>query len=181
MPQHERRAFDDPVTGADSLHAYIQGTWRLASYVEFAEDGSVAGAPLGGPAEGLLIYVADGFMSAQLMRSGRRPFSSGDWFSPTPAELDEASWFVGYSGRYSVDEAAQSVIHEAAVSFFPNFVGQAQVRRAQRTEGGLVLTAGKPLRSGGKMTPAPSTCWTEVAMGHGEGSVLVVTPRRRRR
>ena len=158
MPANERRAADEPTAAPGSLHAYILGTWKLESYVDIAEDGSIASEPLSGRAEGLLIYAPDGFMSAQLMRSDRRAFSSGDWFSPTPAELDEASRFIGYSGRYSVDEITQSVVHEVAISFFPNWIDQGQSRRAHRSRGGLVLTPDSPLRSGGRMV-TPRLTW----------------------
>lgn len=161
MPPTEPRAADAPTA---SLRAYILGTWQLESYVEIAEDGSVAGEPLGGRAEGLLIYSSDDFVSAQLMRSDRRAFSSGDWFSPTPAELDEAARFIGYSGRYSVNEATQTVMHEVAVSFFPNWIGQAQARRAQRSGGRLVLTPVAPLRSGGRVV-TPRLTWARPSRG----------------
>lgn len=158
MPPNEEQAADEPPVPAGSLRAYILGTWQLESYVDIAEDGSVASEPMGGKAEGLLMYAPDGFMSAQLMRSDRRPFSSGDWFSPTPTELDEASRFVGYSGRYSVNETTQSVVHEVAISFFPNLIGQAQLRRAHRSETGLVLMPDKPLRSSGRIV-TPRLTW----------------------
>ena len=156
-PDEERAA--DALAATGSLRAYILGTWRLESYVDVAEDGSVASEPLGGRAEGLLIYAPDGFMSVQMMRSARRPFSSGDWFSPTPDELEEAARFIGYSGRYSVDEATQLVVHEVAISFFPNWTGHAQTRRTHRSGGGLVLTPDKPLHSGGRMV-TPRLTWT---------------------
>ena len=160
MPPNADRAADKATAG--SLSDYILGTWRLESYIEVAEDGSVVHEPMGGPAEGMLIYAHDGFMSAQLMRSGRRAFSSGDWFSASPSELDEASWFVGYSGRYSIDETTQSVVHQVAISFFPNLIGHAQSRCAHRGKRGLVLTPDRPIRSGGRMAK-PRLTWTRPA------------------
>ena len=146
---------DDP---ASSLRAYLLGAWELESYVDIAEDGLVAGKPLGDDARGMLIYSSDGFMSAQLARVGRRPFLSGDWFAPTPAEMEGASRYIGYCGRYSVDEEARSVVHEVAISFFPNWEGHAQMRRARRTDRGLVLTPDKPIRSGGRLV-TPCLTW----------------------
>ena len=142
-----------------SLRDYLLGTWELASYAELAEDGSVANRPFGVDARGLLIYAPDGFMSAFLMPARRPPFASGDLFSPTPEELAAASRLVGYSGRYRVDEAAGSVTHEIVLSFFPNWSGQDQVRRAERLPGRLVLTPERPLRSDGRVT-MPQLVWT---------------------
>ena len=135
-----------------SLGRYLMGTWELESYTEVAEDGSLVDGPFGADAKGLLIYAPDGFMSAFLMPAARRPFASGDWFSPTPDELAEASRVVAYSGRYHVDEAAGSVTHEVELSFFPNWSGQNQARWVERLPDRLVLTPDKPLPSGGRIT-----------------------------
>lgn len=143
---------------AESLRAYLLGSWRLDSYVDVADDGSVAAEPLGGRAEGLLVYAPDGMMSVQMMRSDRRPFASGNWFAPTPDELDEASRFIGYAGPYTADETAQSVVHHITVSFFPNWIGRVQARRVDRAQGTLVLTPSEPIRSGGKLV-TPRLTW----------------------
>ena len=38
---------------------------------------------------GIIMYTPDGYMSAQLMRPGRRPVASGDWFDGTDEEYSE--------------------------------------------------------------------------------------------
>ena len=125
--------FEEEKAGAaPSLREYLLGTWALESYLELAADGSVANAPFGADASGLLIYASDGFMSAFLMPAARRLFASGDWFSPTSEEAVAASRVIAYSGRYRVDEVAGTVTHEVELSFFPNWSGQNQVRRAER-------------------------------------------------
>ena len=153
---------DMPGSARDSLRAHLLGTWELESYVELAEDGSVANWPFGVDAHGLLIYAPDGFMSAFLMPAGRRPFASGDLFSPTPGELADASRVIAYAGRYQVDEAAGLVTHQVALSFFPNWSGHDQVRRAGRSPGRLVLAPEKPLHADGRMT-SPQLTWTRPA------------------
>ena len=104
------------------------------------------------------MYTRDGFMSAFLMPARRRPFASGDLFSPTQEELVEASRVITYSGEYLVDEVAGSVTHQVALSFFPNWSGQDQVRRVRRLPGRLVLSPDRSLHSDGKMTK-PQLTW----------------------
>lgn len=140
------------------LRAWLSGTWELERYADVAEDGSVATMPFGDDAKGLLIYAPDGFMSVMLMPAVRRPFASADWFSPTPAELAEASRIIAYSGRYVVDEVAGSVTHQIALSFFPNWSGVDQVRLVKRPPGRLVLIPDQPLYSDGRMT-RPQLTW----------------------
>ena len=154
MPSDEKT----PAPAPASLRSYLLGTWELESYVEIAADGSVADRPFGADARGLLIYAPDGFMSAILMPTRRQPFASGDLFSPTPEELAGASRIIAYSGRYRVDEAAESVTHEIALSFFPNWSGHDQVRRAERRPGRLTLTPASPLRSDGRIA-TPQLIW----------------------
>lgn len=183
LPEQESLELPSASTDAleGSLRSYVLGSWELESYVELAEDGSVSDRPFGEDAGGLLIYADDGFMSAFLMPAGRRPFASGDWFSPTREELAEASRIIAYSGRYLVDEVAGTVTHQVALSFFPNWSGQDQVRRVERLPGRLVLTPDKPLHSGGRMT-WPQLTWARPSAGLVPAGLLPVssvTPARR--
>lgn len=70
-----------------SLREQLIGSWGLETYVEIPLDGSPLHYPLGEDAQGLILYTHDGFVSAQLMRSNRRPYASDDWFRATPEEL----------------------------------------------------------------------------------------------
>lgn len=54
-----------------SLRERLIGAWTLVSYVEKPVDGSPTVHPLGEDATGIIMYTPDGFMSAQLMKSGR--------------------------------------------------------------------------------------------------------------
>ena len=71
------------------LREQLIGAWKLVSYVEKPVDGSAAVHPLGERPMGIIMYTPDGYMSAQLMRPGRRPFASGDWFDGTAKEYRE--------------------------------------------------------------------------------------------
>jgi hypothetical protein len=81
-------------------------------------------------------------MSAQLMKPGRQPFASGDWFKGTDKEhQEEASTYIAYSGpliAYSGPshlEEKKTLTHPMFVSLFPNCLGQTQPR-VVRIEGG---------------------------------------------
>jgi hypothetical protein len=145
-----------------TLRQHLLGAWVLMSYIEYPIDGSPERYPFGEDAKGLLIYSSDGFMSVQLMPQDRRPFRSGDWFQATASELRNASAFVAYSGRFSVDEAAGKVTHEIAVSFFPNWIGRTQVRLAGVQDKDFVLRPDTPIRSWGKDV-IPNLRWKRAA------------------
>ncbi len=61
----------------------LVGAWELQEYTATAADGTIA-FPMGADATGLVIYTADGYMSAQLMVQGRPPYASGDMEGGTP-------------------------------------------------------------------------------------------------
>ena len=89
-------------------------------------------------------------MSAQLQRPERPPFAEGDLLRATPAEYAAAgSSHIAYSGRFFIDEAKKSLCHEMAVSFFPNWVGQRQVRLVELNGDHLQLSPDGPLRANG--------------------------------
>src|SRR5260370_2552403 len=107
-----------------ALKDELIGTWRLISYVETPVDGSPQRFPLGEKPEGLLLYAPDGYMSAQLMRPGRRKFSSGDMFRGALEEYaDEAIGYLSYSGPCHVAEVTITLQHSITVSLFPGWRG----------------------------------------------------------
>ncbi|MBV8166087.1 MAG: lipocalin-like domain-containing protein [Alphaproteobacteria bacterium] len=61
------------------LREKLIGAWMLESYAEYPVDRSAPFYPLGEDAKGLILYTADGYMSAQVLRVGRPHFASGDW------------------------------------------------------------------------------------------------------
>lgn len=120
-----------------TLREQIIGAWRLESYTVTEADGTVH-APLGPDADGFIIYTPDGYMSAQLMARGRPDYASGDWLRGVSEELSAAAGgYLAYSGPFSVDEEKRTLRHHIAVSLFPNWLGDIQVRRVQ-LEGDLL-------------------------------------------
>lgn len=101
----------------------IVGAWRLVSNEYRRVDGVIT-TPFGSDPLGLLIYTAEGYMSAQVGRRDRRPFAVDDMAAATPDELREAftSCFA-YFGPFAVDEAAGIVTHFIEGSTMPNWIG----------------------------------------------------------
>ena len=79
-------------TTADDLRANVIGAWTPQSYEARSIDGSNTIYPLGVDPQGIIMYTRYGYMSAQLMSSGRAPFSDDDMHSPRRDELAAAAW-----------------------------------------------------------------------------------------
>jgi hypothetical protein len=102
------------------------------------KDGSTRAYPDVGPhGQGFLIYTADGYMCAQLMKPDRPQWK--DENQPTDAEKISAfDGFSSYCGPYEVNESEAVVYHLPKTASFPGFVGTRQRRPA--TLRGDVLT-----------------------------------------
>jgi hypothetical protein len=125
------------------------GVWALVSYVDEQQEKEDA-YPFGPEPQGFLIYTADGFVSAQLMRPGRPIFSSADWHNGTPEEYRaSASGYIAYCGRYEIDEERATVTHIPSVSLLPNLIDGRQCRSIDLRGDHLVLrAAGAPAAAG---------------------------------
>lgn len=140
-----------------SLRDQLIGTWSLVSYETRAEDGTVE-HPMGTEIVGFLMYALPGYMSANLMIPGARPFASGDINSGSPDELTAAARaYFGYAGRFEVDESAGAVRHHIEVSLVPNLVKSVQ-KRYVRIEGERMVLTGDPGRFGGRVA-SPVITW----------------------
>jgi Lipocalin-like domain len=141
-----------------SLREQLVGAWVLTNCIERDVETGVENHPLGESPLGLILYTADSYMSAQLQRRERRPFANGDLLRATPAEYAAAgSTYVAYSGRFFVDENKRSLSHEMAVSFFPNWLGQRQVRLGEVDGETLRLSTDGPRRINGALKTATMT------------------------
>ena len=127
-----------------SIADRIVGTWQLVEYSTTSDSGDVD-YPLGPEARGLIIYSADGYMSAQIMRSGRAEYRSRNVHSGETTERAEAAGgYLAYSGPYHVDEDNSAVWHEMAVSLYPNWLGENQKRNV-RFDGDRLILSSDPL------------------------------------
>lgn len=133
-----------------SLREQLLGAWTLSSCVERDIETGLENHPFVERPLGLILYTPDGYMSAQLQRPERPPFAEGDLLHATPEEYAAAgSSYVAYSGRFFVDEGKKSLSHEMSVSFFPNWLGQRQVRLVELNGDHLQLSTDIPQRMNG--------------------------------
>src|SRR5579862_2803624 len=132
-----------------TLHDSLVGAWELQEYSVTGEDGTVF-YPMGRDVRGLIIYSPDGYMAAQIMKSGRPPYAAGDMQGGTSEELSTAArGYLAYSGPYCVDEAHGTLHHHMAISLFPNWIGDVQTRHV-RLEGELLTLSPAPAIYGGQ-------------------------------
>jgi len=104
------------------------GVWTLESFTE-RSDGTQEYTPLGGEPLGFLIYTADGFVSAQLMRAKRESFKTDPWQPGATVDgVDLTRDYIAYCGRYEVDDESSEVIHLPLVALLPNLIHQEQRR-----------------------------------------------------
>ncbi len=124
----------------------LLGTWQLARWEIAYGDGRPPTLPYGADATGLILYTADGWMSACIGRAGRPRLSSDSVRSAPEAERLAAfeSWFQ-YAGPYALRERSGGgleVVHQVTHALNHNFVGTEQVRNVDfDAEGTLTLSA----------------------------------------
>ena len=117
----------------------LVGAWQLVRWYTTYEDGSVT-EPLGPGAEGLLVYTADGWMSAAIMAAGRPRLSRGNPRAAPIAERAAAfDTYFSYCCRWQV--IGRTVEHRVTLSHNPALVGTVQVRKIQMTGRRLTLSA----------------------------------------
>ncbi len=106
----------------------IVGLWKLVSCEAVRMDG--ARIPIYGKAPvGRLQYDANGNMSVQIMRAGRRPLPPAKRRTGDSGEIRAAfEGYQAYFSTYSVDTARQTIQHTVIASLFPNWTGTIQTR-----------------------------------------------------
>jgi Lipocalin-like domain len=124
--QTDRRAED---LGMTELRQALLGGWLLESFVSRDADTGAVRYPFGEHPAGLILYTADGYMSAQL----------------TPGPGAE---YIAYGGRFHVDEPSATVRHDVLVSNMPELLTQAQFRHAQVDSDRLTLSASQTSADG---------------------------------
>ena len=91
-------------------------------------------------------------MAVQIMAAERAVPASVDWTALTPKSYAaEARTYFAYAGTFEVDESARTVTHHMAVSLFPRWVGDGQVRVVELDGDKLVLRSAAPVMSGGRL------------------------------
>lgn len=124
-----------------SIGEHLIGVWNLISFTNIQKDGREV-QPFGPTPAGLLIYTRDGFVAAQLMDPGRRSAHHEAWDNWTPEEYQEfGRGYIGYCGRYEVDEMRGTVTHLISIAFLPHLTGQRLLRQVELFENRPALAA----------------------------------------
>ncbi len=124
----------------------LVGAWSLVRWYVTYPDGSVT-EPLGPGAEGLLVYTADGWMSAAMMARDRPRLSHRNPRSAPALERATAfDTFFAYTCRWRV--VGRGVEHHVTLSHNPALVGTIQTRSIRMRGRTLTLSAEEPVADG---------------------------------
>lgn len=127
---------NQPTNKSLGVRDQLVGAWELLSYVSNSEDRTKeATYPLGKDPKGILLYTADGYMSAQIqaLKSAKEP----------DAHSTQLTGYLGYTGPFYIDETGSETVlqHQMSLSSFPAWLGDTQ-RRLVRLDGDtLALSA----------------------------------------
>jgi Lipocalin-like domain len=132
-----------------SIRERLVGCWRLVEFGVTAGEGGEPDNPLGTDPLGTILYTPDGYMSAQLARSG-----------PCEGDQQPDAYYIAYSGPFDVDERARTVAHHVEVSVIPSWLGTTQIRQVQFGEAGTLVLSASELRSGDGVTTTTTVTWS---------------------
>jgi hypothetical protein len=134
----------------------LTGAWKLESWTIGYADSDEFTHPYGEEPLGMLVYTADGWMSASICLPERASLPTGISFRKLPDSLkaEAFSSYFHYAGRYRVVEG--DVIHYVVQSLNPNFPGSEQLRHAE-LDGQTLVLSGKD--EAGGVTRFHSLVW----------------------
>jgi hypothetical protein len=128
----------------------LVGTWHLRECTVEFSDGRPLRKPYGDSPRGLLIYTADGTMSAVLAHEQRARLDvSGLESAARAAQSEKVAAFdsyMSYAGRYRVE--GDRVVHSVTHALAENAVGSELERRVSWDGAQLVLTYDRTGRAG---------------------------------
>jgi lipocalin-like protein len=137
---------------AQSLKSQMVGSWKLVSW-NVVSGGVESTAPMAkGGATGIITYSPDGYMCVNIMAANRPKFPSPDVSVSTVNEKSSAfETFIGYCGRYEVNEQERFVTHQLDTSSYPNWTGSAQKRFVEMSAGKIKLSTPPILQQGAQL------------------------------
>ena len=132
----------------DQIRSNLIGTWKLISLQSKPVSGDgPTGYPLGPDAKGYLTYTAQGYMFAQLMRPGARPYTVENPYQASDEEAGEAArHFMAYCGPFEVFLRGEQPFlkHYTDVALVPQWAGGFQIRKCGLEGDELVLEPEQP-------------------------------------
>ncbi len=129
------------------MTATLVGTYRLVVCEIHRADGRVE-LPYGEDPEGLLVYTSGGYVTGHLMRRDVAKFRTGARKTSAEQAKEAFLGYLGYYGKYLVDEQSGTVTHHVLGSWHPNWVGTDQVRHFH-LEGKTLVIETPPIEPGG--------------------------------
>ena len=122
------------------------GTWKLLACEGRWSDGRIT-YPYGAEPGGMLVYDGHGGFAGQIMAQGRPSFATGNLLKGSDEEVRAAfEGYVAYYGSYTVNEEENLMFHRVEGSFFPNWIGEHQVREFEFMEDGRLELRTLPIK-----------------------------------
>jgi lipocalin-like protein len=118
----------------------LVGSWSIVSEETVGPDG-VKFNPIGGPANGLVVFDGTGKFSWQIIRTDIPKLASNNRFEGTPEELKAvAQGVLSYFGSYSLEDGGKTIAMHIESSSFPNWNGINQKRTIALAGDNLTVT-----------------------------------------
>ena len=137
-----------PSAYGQSLKEQVVGTWTLVSMGRIVDDVEQPGL-LGRDAVGQFMFGPDGRMCFNAMRRSRTQFGSAYPGGTTEEKAAAYDSFVGYCGRYEVNEQERAILFQIELSTYPNWTGTTEKRFAEVT-GTRLRISSPPILAGGR-------------------------------
>lgn len=103
------------------------------------DDGRVI-YPFGRNVDGRIFYGADKSMFCAIQKGGRAPFNTGkQWTADDSDKARAYDDYLTYCGRYEID--GDTVTRHVAISLYPDWTGNRQVRKIRLADSLLHITA----------------------------------------
>jgi len=129
------------------------GTWELVDWTITYSDEREPTLPYGDGPTGMIVYNADGHMSATIARSRRLPLSHlNTRLAPQPEKAAAFDSYFHYGGTWRIE--GDSVVHAVTLALNPAFVGTDQVRKIELDGDDLTLSAEVTSASGATLRNA---------------------------
>ncbi|MDX3763910.1 lipocalin-like domain-containing protein [Streptomyces sp. AK02-04a] len=151
--------------GAVTNLSRLVGVWSLVSFSIIDETGRALLHPMGQDPQGMLVYTADGHMSAHLFDPNR--YSPSADTAPSAETADRVdveavtrdNAYVGYGGTFEC--RGDVVVHHVRVASVPQWIATQQVRRFELH--GTVLTLCSPTMRTGGHEQTPCLVWRRLS------------------